>query len=216
MGSFALYVAEKFPFVDVTAVSNSHSQREFIQGQAKARGLHNLVVITANVVELEFEDNVKFDRIHSTEMFEHMKNYDRLLEKVSSWLQLGGFVFIHIFVHKEFPYHFEDGWMAKNFFSGGQMPSDDLLLYFQRNLNIVQHHRVNGINYAKTCDAWLERMDKNLSMIRSVFAATYGEASVDTWVLNWRLFYMACSELFAFNDGQEWFVSHYTFQKTHD
>eukprot|EP00455_Lapot_gusevi_P032290 TRINITY_DN351_c0_g1_i3.p1 TRINITY_DN351_c0_g1~~TRINITY_DN351_c0_g1_i3.p1 ORF type:complete len:271 (+),score=100.53 TRINITY_DN351_c0_g1_i3:32-814(+) len=212
-GSFALYVASNYPHIQVTAVSNSSTQRQFIEEKARSLNLTNLRVLTANVVELTFPDNVRFDRVCSTEMFEHMKNYELLMGKVASWLKPNGLLFVHIFVNRNLPYHFEDGWMARTFFTGGTMPSDHLLLHFQDDLSLVEHQRINGNHYKRTLDAWLDLMDKNIVQIRKMFAVCYGENKVNEWVLNWRLFFLACSELFGFQNGEQWFVSHYLFEK---
>lgn len=244
-GSFALFASAKFPNSQITAVSNSRTQREFIEGQAKARGLTNLRVITcdvnnltADILGVTAESTVAeskpitdatvdtkesklsvvggFDRVISIEMMEHMKNYERLFERVSSWLKFDtGRLFVHIFTNKTSPYHFEgDNWMARYFFSGGTMPSDDLFLYFQRDLQIVNQWRVNGKHYARTSRHWLNRMDANETKIRKLFADTYGgTAEGKRWWVMWRVFFMAVEELFAYNDGNEWIVSHYLFSR---
>ena len=144
-------------------------------------------------------------------MFEHMKNYQKLMGRCASWLRPGGKMFIHIFTHRDYPYHFETGvdydWMARKFFTGGTMPSDDLLLYFNDHFTIADHWKVNGVHYSKTLEAWLNLMDKNIVEVRKVFAECYGAENVTEWVANWRLFFIACSELFRFDGGNEWIVS---------
>ena len=157
-------------------------------------------------------------------MFEHMKNYRELLKRIASWLKPEGCLFVHIFAHKNCPYHFEsdedkdssdesNNWMARHFFTGGTMPSDDLLLYFQDDLKVEKHWVLSGCHYTKTLESWLVNMDNNRERVRSLFEQTYGPAQVAKWEAYWRTFYMACSEMFNYNNGQEWFISHYLFTK---
>ena len=168
----------------------------------------------------EFSIDDKFDRIVSVEMFEHMRNYEQLLDKVSSWLKPNGKLFIHIFTHKTLVYPFtEDGegdWMGRNFFSAGIMPSHQLLLYFQNRLNIEESWRFNGSHYEKTSLSWLNKMDANKKKIMSIFSETYGDENASIWFQRWRIFFMACEVLFGYDNGNEWGVSHYRFVKSSD
>lgn len=214
-GSLSLFMAKKYPNAMITGVSNSKTQKEYIDSEAKKRGLTNLMIITADMNTFSIEK--KFDRIVSVEMFEHMRNYEKLLEKVSAFLVDGGKLFVHIFTHNTYAYLFEvkdeTDWMSKYFFSGGIMPSDDLLLYFPKHFTIQRHWHVSGTHYAKTSEGWLKNMDAHESEIRPIFAKTYGENNVTKWWSYWRLFFMSCAELWNYNNGEEWIVSHYLFEK---
>jgi len=214
-GSFSLYAAANYKNVQVTAVSNSHSQRAFIERQAAARGLNNLRVITADINDFQIDS--KFDRVVSVEMFEHAKNYQALFAKVAGWLKDDGRLFVHIFSHIKYQYHFDNSdpndWLTKYFFTGGTMPSDDLFLYFADHLHINQHWRVSGTHYQKTAEAWLQNMLKQEKPIRQIMAQTYGADQTQRWWVYWRLFFLACSELWGYKQGTEWIVSHYLFSK---
>jgi len=216
-GSLCLYLAEKYPKSCILAVSNSKTQKEYIDGMAASKGLTNLKVVTEDVVKFQSQANL-YDRVVSVEMFEHMKNYQELLKRISTWLKPGGYLFVHIFVHRlGLPYHYlvesEEDWMTKYFFSGGTMPSSDLLLHFQDDLSIQNQWYVNGIHYSKTLEDWLIRHDTSKSKIMPLFQETYGKDQALKWFVYWRLFYMACSELFAYENGERWGVCHYLFKK---
>lgn len=214
-GSLTLWMASHYPQAQITGVSNSASQREYIMGQAKARGLSNIHILTADMNVFDTEQT--YDRIVSVEMFEHMRNYQALYGKVARWLKPGGLFFKHIFVHRYTPYAFdvkaEDDWMSQYFFSGGMMPSDDLPLYFQDDLKLVDKWRWDGTHYEKTANAWLQLMDQNHQALTPVLASIYGQADAEMWRQRWRIFFMACAELFGYNHGQTWWVSHYLFAK---
>jgi cyclopropane-fatty-acyl-phospholipid synthase len=214
-GSLSLFMAVKFPKSSFTVVSNSRTQKIYIDNQARARGIKNLTVITTNIND--FKPEQAYDRVVSVEMFEHMRNYEMLMQLVANALKPDGKLFVHIFTHKEYAYKFEvvdeTDWMSKYFFTGGIMPSDDLLLYFNKALFIEKHWHVSGMHYSKTSEAWLQNMDRHKSKIMPLFEKTYGNKEALKWWVYWRIFYMACAELWAYNNGEEWIVSHYLFQK---
>jgi cyclopropane-fatty-acyl-phospholipid synthase len=214
-GALTLWIAEHYPGTRVTAVSNSNSQRKFILAEAARRSLGNVTVVTRDMNQ--FDTDARFDRIVSVEMFEHMRNWQELFARLNRWLKPGGRFFMHVFVHRAVPYAFEtrdaSDWMSEYFFSGGMMPSDDLALRFQKHLKLLRRWRWSGIHYQKTAEAWLANLDARCDPIRSILAAAYGEDSSDRWRQRWRLFFMACAELFGYNRGQEWWVSHYLFER---
>ncbi|HZZ19866.1 MAG TPA: cyclopropane-fatty-acyl-phospholipid synthase family protein [Opitutaceae bacterium] len=215
-GSFSLYMAERFPASRITGVSNSRTQKEFIDAEARKRGLGNLRIITCDMNSFDIEAG-KFDRVVSVEMFEHMKNYQALMAGVARWLKPGGLLFVHIFTHRTLAYHFvakdDSDWMARYFFTGGQMPSHELLMQFQERLSLVSDWKVNGSHYQKTAEHWLRNMDSNRDEIMPLFRDTYGTEHATKWWAYWRVFYMSCAELWGYGRGEEWIVSHYLFKR---
>ncbi len=214
-GSLTVWMARHYPNARITAVSNSNSQREFINSRCAAAGLTNVEVITADANDFTTEQ--RFDRVVSVEMFEHMRNYSALMERISNWLVPGGKLFVHIFCHRQLMYPFttegEYDWMGKYFFTGGLMPAEHTLLYFQEHLSIEDQWRVSGTHYEKTSNAWLERMDRNRDAVLKVLAEAYGKDQAAVWMQRWRMFFMAVAELFGYRDGTEWMVAHYRFVK---
>lgn len=217
-GSLTLWIAEHYPQTTVTAVSNSQSQHVYIAAQAEARGLGNVDVRVGDMND--FEPGQSFDRIVSVEMFEHMRNYGELFRRIGRWLTDDGRFFMHIFTHRTTPYAFEDrgpsDWMSRHFFSGGIMPSADLPLRFADALRIESRWHWAGTHYARTCNAWLSLMDQRRAAVMPILESTYGRKDAERWWMRWRMFFMACAELFDYGDGQEWFVSHYRFAKAGD
>ena len=213
-GSFTCYMASKMPNSKITAVSNSRDQREHILRRCDEQGLKNIEVITADMNEFDTKND--FQRVVSIEMFEHMRNYEKLLSKISSWLCDGGKLFIHIFSHQSVVYPFENhgaaDWMAREFFSGGMMPSHDLLLHFQEDIKIDDVWRMSGKHYEQTSLAWIKKMDHNKGPIMDIFTKTYGD-DAKLWFQRWRIFFMSCEMLFGYNNGLDWGVSHYRFSK---
>ena len=215
-GSLCLYNAAKFPNARITAISNSRTQKDHIDTEARKRGLTNLRIITCDINAFDIAAG-QFDRVVSVEMFEHLKNYEMLFRNIARWLKPGGLLFTHIFTHSRFSYHFvSEGpgdWMSRYFFTGGQMPAHDLLPRFDADLKLVQDWKVNGRHYQQTAEHWLQNMDKHRDEIIPLFRDTYGPDQATKWWAYWRVFYMSCAELWGYRGGEEWLVSHYLFRK---
>ena len=212
-GSLALWMAEQYPGSRITAVSNSATQKAHIDGQAAAAGLTNLEVVTANVVEWDTDE--RFDRICSIEMFEHMSNWAALLEKAASWLADDGRLFTHVFCHRQYGYHYEqgDGWMERYFFTGGIMPSEDQFSRFPDQVEVVDRWWVPGTHYERTCNHWLARCDEQVDLVGDICHEAYGPDEATVWVQRWRMFFMACAELFGIDDGNSYGVVHTLMKK---
>jgi cyclopropane-fatty-acyl-phospholipid synthase len=209
-GALSLHLAATFPNAQITGLSNSKPQREFILKKAQEMGLRNLEIITANIVDVNLSE--KFDRILSIEMLEHMRNYEVLFHKLASWLKPSGLLFAHIFVHKEHHYVFEDNWTSKYFFTGGMMPSEHTLLFFQKDLKIQDMWRVNGSHYEKTADAWLVNQDQKKEAVMKILQESFHDNAEKVFHM-WRMFFLVCSASFGFQKGTEWYVAHYLFSK---
>jgi cyclopropane-fatty-acyl-phospholipid synthase len=209
-GSLTLYMAERFPGSRIIGVSNSSSQRRYIEAQAIARGLDNVTIVTADMNA--FAPEQRFDRIVSVEMFEHMRNWEQLLRRARTWLRDDGLLFQHVFAHREYVYPFEDrgpsDWLTRHFFGGGMMPCHDLLDHLQIPFTVEQRWLVEGTHYGRTAEHWLDNLEARRKPVLAVFAATYGADLAQLWFQRWRLFFLACAEMFAYADGREWFVSH--------
>lgn len=214
-GALTLWMAEFYPNCRITAVSNSPMQREVIEAECRRRGLENVEVVTADMND--FSPPRRFDRVVSVEMFEHMRNYERLMARIASWLVSDGKLFVHIFCHRAFAYlYLPDGpndWMAREYFSGGTMPSDGLLLRFQRELELERQWRVSGAHYQRTLEAWLARLDSQRTEVEAALASGDSPLPARRQAQRWRLFLMACAELFGHRGGSEWWVSHYLFRR---
>ncbi|MBA3700191.1 MAG: class I SAM-dependent methyltransferase [Planctomycetes bacterium] len=212
-GSLSLWMAQRYPRSRIRAVSNSNSQREYIMDQARERGLSNLTVETADIST--YQPPGSYDRVVSVECFEHLRNHADLFRRIAGWLKIDGKLFCHIFTHRTVAYTFDDrgddDWMARHFFTGGMMPSDSLFTYYQDDLTLDEHWRVSGQHYARTARWWLCNLDAHHDQAVTLFAKDMLPAEAKRMVQRWRMFFMACEELWAFNRGNEWLVSHYRF-----
>ncbi len=210
-GSLSLWLAERHPASRILAVSNAGAQRRFIETAAKHRGIENLDVVTADMNDFDPAGR-RFDRVVSIEMFEHMRNYRRLLKRIASWLDPDGRLFVHVFCHRRHPYLFEDrgpsDWMTRHFFTGGLMPSADIFTFFEDDLVTEERWRLGGDHYVRTLEAWLAGLDRQREPVLELFAKTYGAADAERWLHRWRLFLLACAELFGYRGGREWYVVH--------
>jgi len=215
-GSLTLWLAGRYPASNITAVSNSAGQRAHIERVAGQRGLGNVNVITCDVNELYLDQ--RFDRIVSVEMFEHVRNYDTLFGRISNWLKQEGKLFVHIFCHRELAYPFEtdgqDNWMGRHFFTGGLMPARDTLVHFKGDLSLERQWDYSGEHYRRTAEAWLANLDEYRGPVLELFNRVYGPSDAGLWVQRWRMFFMACAELFGYDDGEQWMVAHYRFRKS--
>ena len=215
-GSLSLWMAARFPASRILSLSNSATQRAWIEARARERGLANLEVVTCDVNA--FATERRFDRVVSVEMFEHLRNWELLLGRISGWLDDSGKLFVHIFTHARYGYEFEtegeDNWLGRNFFTGGLMPAEDLFTRFERDLRCVQRWRVEGTHYGRTAECWLENLDRNRAAALRALEGAYGPRRARAVLENWRVFFMACAELWNFRGGLEWGVTHYLFERT--
>ncbi len=216
-GSLSLYMAERFPNAEIFTVSNSRTQKAHIDAEATERGFDNLTVVTADIAEFETQRD-GFDRVVSVEMFEHVRNHRELLHRVSAWLKPGGTCFIHVFSHRDAAWHFDESdpsdWMARQFFSGGTMPSHDLLLHEQRDMVVVDDWWMNGTHYAKTLQAWLDLLDASRESCLQTLATGDDPATPELQLSRWRLFLLASIGTWGVSRGNEFGVSHYLFENS--
>ncbi|MAJ29411.1 SAM-dependent methyltransferase [bacterium TMED181] len=214
-GSLSLWLAEQYPNANILSVSNSTSQKAWIDAQAEDRGLGNLQVQTCDMNN--FEPEGEYDRVISVEMFEHMKNWELLISKLDRVMSSEAKLFLHVFSHRIHAYHFvkenDDEWMARHFFSGGMMPSHQIFDRLQVPLQLDSSWFVNGTHYQRTSDHWLENLNRQKSEIMPILESTYGYREARRWFHRWRIFFIACSELFGYQNGEQWGVSHFLLRK---
>jgi len=217
-GSLTLWMAEHYPASRIRAVSNSAPQREHILARAAERGFSNIEVLTADMNVLD--TSLRFDRVVSVEMFEHMRNWEVLLGRISGWLRPDARLFLHVFAHQRFAYPFEvrddSDWMSKYFFTGGMMPCPDLIDQLDIPLEVDERWEVSGTHYARTSEDWLRNLEANKARVLALFEETYGAGEAVRWYHRWRVFFLSCAELFAFDGGREWIVSHVRLRPSED
>lgn len=215
-GALTLWMAERYPDARITAVSNSPLQRAHIEARCRERAIFNVEVVVADVGRLAC-DAASYDRVLAVEMFEHMRDYKQLLSRIAGWLVPGGKLFVHLFCHHELLYLFEaqdkDSWLGRHFFTGGLMPAADTLLQFQDELSVEQRWLLPGTHYEKTANAWLQNQDRQHDQVMGVLRTLHGVAGAPVWYQRWRMFWMACAELFGYAGGNEWMVAHYRFRR---
>jgi cyclopropane-fatty-acyl-phospholipid synthase len=209
-GSLSLYLARNFPNARITSVSNSASQRAYIETQAQRHGLANLNIITADMNV--FAIDIHYDRIVSVEMFEHMSNWRLLLERARGWLKDDGKMFLHVFTHRDRSYRFDHtdpaDWIAHHFFTGGIMPALDLPHRFEDIFEVEKEWRWSGLHYRRTALDWLANFDREIEQVDAILKAVYG-ADAALWRRRWRLFFLATAGLFGHANGEVWGVGHY-------
>ena len=209
-GSLSLWMAEHYPGSQILSVSNSAPQRRFIEERARLAGLSNLTVVTCDMNEFSVER--RFDRVVSVEMFEHMRNWEELLRRVAGWLRADGRLFLHVFAHKQYAYAFEardeSDWMSRYFFTGGMMPSVEIMDSLDVPFEMEERWPVDGKHYARTSEDWLKKLEDNAKLVLPVLAQTYGPEQASLWFQRWRVFFLACAELFGYRGGSEWMVVH--------
>jgi cyclopropane-fatty-acyl-phospholipid synthase len=214
-GSLSLWMAGRFANSQVVAVSNSNSQREYIEAEAIRRGLSNLRVITSDMNV--FAPEGQFDRIVSVEMFEHMMNWRELMGRVRSWLKPDGRFFMHIFTHRAGAYLFDrsdrEDWIAQHFFTGGVMPSHHLIRQYADIFTVEKEWRWSGAHYQRTALDWLDNFDAHRDEIEAVLRPVY-RRDTSLWMRRWRWFFLATAGLFGHAGGSEWGVSHYRMRAT--
>jgi cyclopropane-fatty-acyl-phospholipid synthase len=206
-GSLSMWIAEHYPHASVLGVSNSGPQRAWIEAQRDLRGLGRLDVITADINELDLER--RFDRVVSIEMFEHMRNWELLLARIAGWLEGDGRAFVHVFSHRRLAYTFENTWAAERFFTAGRMPSHELILRFQHDLEVRESWALPGTHYARTLGAWLGRLDQNAGRARELLGQAVGPTHAQRAFASWRLFLLSTEQMWGWRGGREWMVSHY-------
>lgn len=93
------------------------------------------------------------------------------------------------------------------------MPAVHTLLHFQRDLQLETHWFLDGRHYQRTANHWLARQDARAEAVHDILESAYGPALAPLWAQRWRMFWMACAELFGYEAGQQWGVAHYRFSR---